>query len=76
MKPIPYKERHNWLYQLTKDLDNVTILDIEDNDKTEDKYNWNQGAEDIKRAINKPIDKIFHSDLENRSLFKKIIPKC
>lgn len=76
MKPIPYKERHNWLYQLTKDLDNVTILDIEDNDKTEDKYNWNQSAEDIKRAINKPIDKIFHSDLENRSLFKKLYPNA
>lgn len=76
MQPIPYKERHKWLYQLTRDLDNVTVLDVEDHAADEDSYNWNQGAADIKAAIGKEINVVFHSDLVNRPLFQKLYPNA
>lgn len=72
MKPVPYKERHKWLYQVTRDLENVTIVDVEDTAINENDYDWNKGAEDIKKAIGKHIDIVFHSDMENRELFKSL----
>lgn len=76
MKPIPFKERHKWLYQLTKDLDNVIVLDVEDHAVDEDSYNWEQGAADIEAAIGQGIDIVFHSDKVNRPLFQKLYPNA
>ena len=56
---IPYQHRFRWLKQLTKDMENVEVIQINDNSSSKDKYNWKQGSQDVKNAIGKHIDVIF-----------------
>jgi HTH-type transcriptional regulator, transcriptional repressor of NAD biosynthesis genes len=73
MDYIPANIRLRWLSQLTKDMPNVKVIAIEDN-QDNDNYNWAEGALLIKQKIEKPIDYVFSSEHEYNDIFKEIYP--
>lgn len=58
--------RYRWILNSCKHLKNIKILFVEDKAVSKEEYNtdfyWEQGAEDIKRLIGKPIDAVFCGD--------------
>ncbi|MGF2616397.1 multifunctional transcriptional regulator/nicotinamide-nucleotide adenylyltransferase/ribosylnicotinamide kinase NadR [Rossellomorea vietnamensis] len=68
---IPGRVRLRWLHQLTKDMENVHVLSIEDNGG-EDEYDWELGAKKIKQAIGKPITHVFSSEKDYDDIFQLI----
>lgn len=58
--------RYRWILNSTRHLPNVKIILVEDKAVSKDEYNtdfyWEQGANDIKRLIGKPIDAVFCGD--------------
>lgn len=59
---IPYKTRHQWLFELTRHLPHVQILDLEDDAPTKADYtreHWAAGAAEIRQRIGAPIDVIY-----------------
>ncbi|MGV8141700.1 MAG: multifunctional transcriptional regulator/nicotinamide-nucleotide adenylyltransferase/ribosylnicotinamide kinase NadR [Candidatus Woesearchaeota archaeon] len=73
IKYIPADKRLSWLGQSLNNIDNVKILHVED-DQWDDNYDWEQGAEMIKRAIGRPIDYVFSSETSYTEQFKKYYP--
>ena len=73
IKYIPSEVRLSWIGEALNNLDNIKIIHIED-DQWEDNYNWEQGAEMIKKEIGKPIDYVFSSETDYNDLFKKNYP--
>lgn len=74
--PIPYRERFKWLSQLTQDMENVKVIAVSDDAVDEESYDWVKGAEDIKKAIGKEIDVVFHSDPLNYATFRELYPRA
>lgn len=77
---VPKEIRYRWLLNSLKHLRNVHVLLIEDKANTKKEYNeknyWEQGAIDIKSAINKPIDIVFcGSDYKGTNRFEKLYPE-
>lgn len=77
---VPKEIKYRWLLNSLKHLRNVHILLIEDKANTKEEYNennyWEQGAIDIKTAINKPIDIVFcGSDYKGTNRFEKLYPE-
>ena len=70
---IPAQIRLRWLSQLTKDMDNVKVLEVEDGDGDKD-YNWNEGALKIREAIGKDIEVVFSSEVEYGPIFAELYP--
>ncbi|RIW30392.1 multifunctional transcriptional regulator/nicotinamide-nucleotide adenylyltransferase/ribosylnicotinamide kinase NadR [Bacillus salacetis] len=71
---FPYitgRVRLRWLHQLTKDMENVHVLSIED-DGGEDEYDWELGAKKIKQAIGKPITHVFSSEKDYDLIFQQL----
>lgn len=67
---IDYKQRYQWLVQITKDMPNIIIHAIEDKSSTKEEYNWEDGANNIKAAIGKNIDVVFcGGDYETKGTF-------
>ncbi len=58
--------RYRWILNSCKHLHNVKIMMVEDNAVSKEEYNtdfyWEQGANDIKKLIGKPIDAVFCGD--------------
>lgn len=58
--------RYRWILNSTKHLPNVKIILVEDKAVSKEEYNtdfyWEQGADDIKHLIGKPIDAVFCGD--------------
>lgn len=75
IKEIPYKVRLSWLRQFTRDMQNITVIAIEDSAKTNEGYDWEKGAKDIKLAIGENIDYIFSSEESYTAIFAKLYPK-
>jgi len=73
IKYIPAEVRLSWLGKSLSNLENVKIIHIED-DQWDENYNWEQGAEMIKKAIGKPIDYVFSSESDYNELFRKNYP--
>jgi len=73
IKYIPAEVRLSWLGEALNNLENIEIIHIED-DQWEDNYNWEQGADMIKKAINQPINCVFSSEVSYNDLFKKNYP--
>lgn len=76
IKPLPYSLRYRWLKQLTKDMENVTVIAVEDTADSDESYDWEQGAADIKRAIGKEIDVVFGSEESYRETFQSLYPNA
>ncbi|MDM5327072.1 multifunctional transcriptional regulator/nicotinamide-nucleotide adenylyltransferase/ribosylnicotinamide kinase NadR [Neobacillus sp. CF12] len=73
MEYIPAQIRLRWLSQLSKDMPHVKVLSIEDHHGNDD-YDWNEGAQLIKKAIGKPIDYVFSSEYEYNCIFNELYP--
>lgn len=72
---INYKQRHQWLVQLTKDIENIVIHNIEDKADSKSEYNWEDGANNIKDAIGKHIDAVFcGDDYKGKNIFEQLYP--
>jgi HTH-type transcriptional repressor of NAD biosynthesis genes len=71
---IGYQKRLRWLSQLTKDMENVKVISVEDFYDSDDSYNWEEGAACIKKAIGKNIDYVFSSENSYGDIFKKLYP--
>jgi len=73
---INYKQRYQWLAEITKEIENVKIIAIEDTDTAKENYDWNKGAKDIKNAIDKNIDVVFcGDDYKGTNRFESLYPE-
>lgn len=59
---IPYQHRFRWLKQLTKDMENVEVVQIDDNSIDKMHYDWKMGSDDVKTLIGQHIDVIFRGN--------------
>ncbi len=75
MKPIPYEVRLRWLSTLVKDMENVRVIAVEDGAESDETYDWQAGAADIKRKIGKPIDFVFSSEQSYDPIFRRLARK-
>jgi HTH-type transcriptional regulator, transcriptional repressor of NAD biosynthesis genes len=75
MEHIPPQIRLRWLSQLTKDMPHVNVISIED-DQDNENYNWEEGAQLIKKAIGKPIDYVFSSECDYGDIFEELYPNA
>jgi HTH-type transcriptional regulator, transcriptional repressor of NAD biosynthesis genes len=73
MEYIPAQIRLRWLSKLTKDMPHVKVVSIEDYQGNDD-YDWNEGAQLIKKAIGKPLDYVFSSETEYNDIFEELYP--
>lgn len=76
---VPIEIRYRWIYNLTKHLDNVEIITVEDVAATKDGYDesfWKKGAQEIKEKIGQKIDVVFcGSDYEDTNIFENLYPE-
>lgn len=75
IKYIPAEQRLSWLGQLLSDLENVKIIHIKDDYGNTD-YNWEEGRDNVRRQIRKPIDFIFSSEEEYKVIFESLYPEA
>ena len=73
IKYIPAETRLAWIGESFNDIENMNIIHIEDEHWDHD-YDWEEGANLIKRAIGKPINFIFSSENDYTELFEKYYP--
>lgn len=73
IKYIPAEVRLSWLGESLNNINNVKIIHIEDEHWDSD-YDWEEGANMIKKAIGKPIDYVFSSENSYNEYFKKYYP--
>lgn len=59
---VPYQERLRWLKQLTKDMENVKVIEVFDDSDDKSSYDWETGRDDILKAIGKDIDLVISGD--------------
>lgn len=72
---IPGQIRLRWLSQLTKEMNNIKVVEVEDHDGNED-YDWKEGALKIREAIGREIDTVFSSEIEYGPIFKELYPEA
>ena len=75
IKYIPSEVRLSWLGAAFRDLDNVKIVNVED-DQWDYNYDWKEGARMIKQTIGKPIDFVFSSETSYNVHFSKYYPEA
>lgn len=73
IKYIPADVRMSWIGESLNNLDNIEIINIED-DQWDHNYDWESGANMIKKAIGKPIDIVFSSEKSYDEHFSKYYP--
>jgi HTH-type transcriptional repressor of NAD biosynthesis genes len=76
IKEMPHEIRLRWLSQLTKDMPNVRVIKVEDEYDSDEAYNWDEGAEQIKKAIDKPINYVFSSENSYEEIFTRLYPEA
>lgn len=75
IKYISDEVRFSWIGEAVNNLENVKLVHIED-DQWDENYDWDTGAEMIKKAIGKPIDFVFSSEKEYDVHFKRNYPEA
>lgn len=73
IKYIPAEVRLSWLGEAFSSLENIKIIHIED-DHWDSDYDWEEGANMIKKTIRQPIDYVFSSETSYDNYFKKYYP--
>ncbi|AOT69000.1 multifunctional transcriptional regulator/nicotinamide-nucleotide adenylyltransferase/ribosylnicotinamide kinase NadR [Geosporobacter ferrireducens] len=76
VKEMSREIRHRWLTQLTRDMENVRVIKVEDTYDSDETYNWEEGAWQIKKAIGKPINYIFSSENSYGEIFTRLYPEA
>lgn len=72
---VDYMKRLRWMRQIAKDLPHVTVHAIyEENVGTFEA--WEDGANNIKKVIGKPIDYVFSSESSYSDYFSKLYPEA
>ena len=76
---IDIKVKYRWIYTVTKHLNNVRILILEDNADSKASYTedlWEEDCNKVKNMIGKPIDVVFcGSDYDETSFWNKCYPE-
>lgn len=73
---VDHRERLMWLKNITKDMDNVCVFEIFDNNESKDTYDWEQGVRDIKNYIGNKIDVVFAGDdYKGKNIWEKLYPE-
>lgn len=72
---IPGKMRLRWISQLTKEMINIKVVEVEDQDRNED-YDWKEGSLKIREAIGREIDVVFSSETEYGPIFQGLYPEA
>ena len=73
---IDHRERFMWLKNITIDMDNVEVFEIFDKNTSKDTYDWEKGANDIRKHINRPIEVVFSGDdYKEKNIWEKIYPE-
>ncbi len=76
IKDIPVEIRLRWLTQLARDMENVRVLAVEDEYDSDQSYNWEEGARQIRSAIGKRIDVVFSSEPGYDPIFRRLYPEA
>lgn len=76
IKYIPPVIRLRWLCNLCDDMENVEVIDVEDEYDSDENYNWQEGANQIKNKIGEEINYVFSSEKAYTSIFKELYPKA
>ena len=62
-----------WLKNITSDIENVEVFEIFDRNENKDTYDWQTGAEDIKKYIGTKIDAVFSGDdYRGKNIWEKL----
>lgn len=76
---IDVRVKYRWVYTITKHLDNVKILILEDHTESKLEYTedlWEEDCNKVKNMIGKPIDAVFcGSDYDENSFWNKCYPE-
>ena len=75
IKYIPAEVRLSWIGEFISDLENIKLVHVED-DYWDANYDWEDGANMIKKAIGKPIDYVFSSEKDYDKYFQKFYPNA
>lgn len=72
---IDHKERLKWLTQVTKDMQNVEVIEIADKSTSKENYDWEDGKEQVVKQIKEQIDIVFcGDDYKGKNLFETLYP--
>ncbi len=75
-KEIDHRERYMWLKNVTQHMNNVEVVEIFDNNKSKDTYDWDAGARDVRNIIGKPINAVFAGDdYKGKNVWEKLYPE-
>ncbi len=75
-KEIDHRERFMWLKNITKDIGNIEVFEIFDTNTSKETYDWQTGANDIKKYINKKIDVVFAGDdYKGKNIWESLYPE-
>lgn len=70
---INHKERFMWLKNITSDIENIEVFEIFDRNENKDTYDWQTGADDIKKYIGDKIDVVFSgNDYKGKNIWEKL----
>lgn len=72
---IPSGMRLRWLSQVTKNMANVRVIEVEDEQGEED-YDWKEGSIKIRVAIGSNIDFVFSSEQSYETIFNELYPEA
>lgn len=73
IKYIPSEIRLSWIGEAVKDIAEIKIVHIED-DQTENDYDWEEGSKRITNAIEDMITHVFSSEVSYDDIFKMYYP--
>lgn len=73
MPYIPLSKRIEWLQSIASNHANVKVFEFSDDDGI-DYSSWEEGATQVKKFINKPIDFVFGSEESYSDIFNKLYP--
>lgn len=75
-KEIDHKERFMWLKNVTRDMDNVNVIEIFDTNDSKDSYDWDSGVKDVKKKIGRFIDVVFAGDdYKGKNIWERLYPE-
>lgn len=75
LEEIDHRIRFGWLKQVTKDMPNVVVLEIKDESKSKNEYDWETGRDDVLKVTGE-IDAVFcGDDYRGTNRFEELYPK-